>query len=279
MTSSDERRFEERVLEWRVNVEEIVRTPRAILAIGRRGDAEVVLKVLRSPDNEWTSGEMLRAFGGCGTVRLLEDAGGAVLMERLVPGTALADEEMEDDVATRIIAGVIGQLSPGSAPALTSHAVQWCRDLDLVSLDGGIPGDLLEDARATSRDLLLTSTSEGLLHGDLHHENILRDARRGWVAIDPKGVIGEPAFEIGAAMRNPCGRPELFAAPDTIRSRLAIYARMLELQPWRILAWTFVQAILAAAWELEDEGALDIGTGWIALAASIRAMPEFIAGL
>jgi streptomycin 6-kinase len=38
---------------------------------------------------------------------------------------------------------------------------------------------------------------------DLHHYNVLSDSGRGWLAIDPKGLVGEVEYEVGAAIRNP----------------------------------------------------------------------------
>jgi streptomycin 6-kinase len=102
-----------------------------------------------------------------------------------------------------------------------------------------------------------------LLHGDLHHENLLFDYRRGWLAIDPKGVVGELAYEVGAALRNPCQEPGLYAEPNIIEKRVDCFSRMLSLDSGRILAWAFAQAILAAIWELEDDGELQAGVGWI----------------
>ena len=123
-------------------------------------------------------------------------------------------------------------------------------------------------------ELCSSQTSPRLLHGDLHAGNILLDSQRGWVAIDPKGVVGELAYEVGAAIRNPCETPDLFAAPATIVERVDCFARVLRLDRRRILGWAFAQAILSAIWELEDEGAIAAGAGWIALANAVRPMLE-----
>jgi len=96
--------------------------------------------------------------------------------------------------------------------------------------------------------------------GDLHHDNILEDERRGWLAIDPKGVVGETAFETGALLRNPGPDPALWADAKTILRRTAILAERLGLERQRILAWCFAQAALSALWRLED--GLDPTPGW-----------------
>jgi streptomycin 6-kinase len=92
-----------------------------------------------------------------------------------------------------------------------------------------------------------------LLHGDLHHWNILSAKRAPWLAIDPKGVIGELAYETGAWIRNPF--PELLKWPNpgkTLSRRMDQFAMELALDRERILGWSFYQAVLAAWWSYED---------------------------
>jgi streptomycin 6-kinase len=111
-----------------------------------------------------------------------------------------------------------------------------------------------------------------LLHGDLHHYNVIRDAKRGWLAIDPKGLVGELEYEVGAALRNPYERPGLLADPATIERRIRCFETELALDGNRILRWAFAQAVLAAAWDLEDGQRLDDGNAWIALADATHRM-------
>src|SRR5438067_1309862 len=77
---------------------------------------------------------------------------------------------------------------------------------------GRVRGALGGQAEAIFAALLATQVAPVLLHGDLHHENILAAARQPWLAIDPKGVVGEPAYEAGALLRNPL--PWLLEQPD-----------------------------------------------------------------
>jgi streptomycin 6-kinase len=98
-----------------------------------------------------------------------------------------------------------------------------------------------------------SQTSVRLLHGDLHHYNVLLDANRGWLAIDPKGVIGELEYEVGAVLRNPFERPKVFLEPRSIERRLGQFATRLNLNYQRMVAWGFAQAVLSAIWHVEDE--------------------------
>ena len=68
-----------------------------------------------------------------------------------------------------------------------------------------------------------------LLHGDLQHYNVLFDNQRGWTAIDPKGVVGELEYELGALLRNPIELPDVFTNPERIKHRLEILTTALQL--------------------------------------------------
>ena len=99
---------------------------------------------------------------------------------------------------------------------------------------------------------MATSATPVLLHGDLHHDNIIKNGH-DWVVIDPKGVIGEPAFEVAAFIRNPI--PQLLIhdyATSMIDKRIAQFSEHLKLAASRIRDWCFVQAVLAWVWSIED---------------------------
>ena len=88
-----------------------------------------------------------------------------------------------------------------------------------------------------------------MLHGDLHHFNLLRSEAHGWLAIDAKGVVGEPAYETGALLRNPKG--ERLTLP-VLRRRADRLTEALGLDVTRVYGWAYSQAVLSAAWCVED---------------------------
>ena len=208
----------------------------------------------------------LRHFDGRGAVRLLEadlDLG-ALLLERLEPGTplsALANEQT-DERATLYAAAVMRELHrpPPHAHDFPSLA-DWGRGFARMRrrFDGGsgpIPRALADEAGALYRELLDSSSDLVFLHGDLHHDNILRDdARRAWLAIDPQGVVGEPAFEVGAFLRNPL--PRLFGMNrpvEILARRIEVLSRELNLERARVRGWGLANAVLSAWWTIEDHG-------------------------
>jgi streptomycin 6-kinase len=98
-----------------------------------------------------------------------------------------------------------------------------------------------------------------VLHGDLHHENVLDGGVRGWLAIDPKGLIGERGFEYANLFRNPDA--DLALAPGRLARLASIVAETAALERARLLAWVYAYAVLGAAWSLEDGSEDDAAVG------------------
>ena len=217
--------------------------------------------------------DVLEAFGGRGVVRVLERQAEAVLLERLEPGTPLSALVVngEDDEATRILARTILQMRadsvPDGVPAAADLGVSFARYLEAG--DRRLPAPLVRAAGRVYSDLCASQSRVRLLHGDLHHDNVLFDARRGWVAIDPKGVVAEVEYEIGAALRNPVDRPDLFGNPRVFGRRVDCFARELTANRERIKRWAFSTAVLAAIWTIEDRDDQGLRAHWIAFAESI----------
>jgi streptomycin 6-kinase len=252
-------RVEELCRKWSIDAEDAVETEGSLIAFGLRGDQPVVLKVTRQQGDEWRCGEVLKAFDGCGTVNVIDHVEGAVLMERLSPATCLADLSLRgrDREATGIIADVIKRMCrpvPDGEPHSFPTVRDWGRSFEryLASGDQQIQYDLVSRAQVLYYELCESQKNPHLLHGDLHHYNILFDDKRGWVAIDPKGVVGEVEYEIGTSLRNPYERPELITSSDAIASRLLVFSNTLQIDINRTLAWGFSQAVLSAIWSVED---------------------------
>lgn len=120
---------------------------------------------------------------------------------------------------------------------------------------GPFPGVLVKTAETLFAELSGSMAEAVLLHGDLHYANILAAERRPWLALDPKGVVGEPAYEVGALLRNP--RPQLLDESDPGRildRRLDQLAEELGFDRARLLGWSLAQAVLSGWWSFEDHG-------------------------
>ncbi|HEX6384194.1 MAG TPA: aminoglycoside phosphotransferase family protein [Anaerolineae bacterium] len=221
---------------------------------------EIVLKLGVTREELTMEIEALRLYDGRAMCRLVDaDAEqGILLLERLQPGhmlTAVSD----DEEATRIAADVMRRLWRSLPEGHTFPSVsEWADGLARLRAEfGGTTGPfsarLVEMAESLFADLLASSAEPVLLHGDLHHYNILAAEREPWLAIDPKGVSGEPAYEVGALIRNPM--PDIYGWSDLERvlaRRFDILAEMLALDRQRLVAWSVAQQVLSAWWAYED---------------------------
>ena len=269
-------RIEERAHEWRVVVQNTFETESSVIAFGSRDGQPVILKALKQPGDEWRSGEILEAFDGHGVVRVYQYIEGIVLLERLSPGNSLVSMSVNDrdEAATDILADVIQKMSARELPKACATLQDWAKGFERYNASGDdqIPRRLVEEGQRLYIDLSASQRAPKLLHGDLHHYNVLFDARRGWLAIDPKGVIGEIEYESGAVLRNPFERPDLFASRSTIERRLKQLTGRLNLDFERTLAWGFAQAVLSAIWTIEDGFEVDVTNPSLRLANAIRSM-------
>jgi streptomycin 6-kinase len=216
------------------------------------GAETFVLKLLSPSETEEQRGALsLRYFDGHGAVCLLRYDAGAQLME-YAAGDELVTlvERGEDERATHIIAQVITQLH--RVPQDASHD-------GLVPLDrwfGALFAKAAADRQAGSESIYVRSAALSarlladqrdirVLHGDIHHYNI-RQSPRGWLAFDPKGLMGERTYDCANTLCNPV-IPALVHNETRLLTNAAILAEMLTLDPWRVLAFTYAYACLNAS--------------------------------
>jgi streptomycin 6-kinase len=238
----------------------------------------VILKLLsRSEVDEQRGAVALRYFDGHGAVRLLHYDEGAHLME-YAAGDELVTlvEGGEDEKATRIIAQVIKQLH--SVPQNIPHdgLVMLERWFDALfnkaasDRQAGIDSIFVRSASLAKR-LLADPREVRVLHGDIHHRNI-RKAPRGWLAFDPKGLVGERTYDCANTLCNPV-MPELVHNETRLLTNAAILADALALDLSRVLAFTYAYACLNASWWYLRRGtkdAEDIVQWHLAIAAIVE---------
>jgi streptomycin 6-kinase len=269
-------RLNAKAKQWDVDVYRSLETKTSVLGFGRRGSTQVALKVIKQPGDEWDSGRILSAFDGHGAVRIYESEPGAILVEQLEPGTHLVAmvRDGDDDAATKILADLIAQLANHLPPPNTPSVFDWAKGFDryLSSDRKELSRDLVQEARTQYLELAHSQNTNMLLHGDLQHYNVLFDNTRGWLAIDPKGVVGELEYEIGAALRNPVEYPDIFKSKKTIERRVATFCERLEIDDDRVLRWAFAQAVLSEIWRCEDGEAVTATDACLSLAARIHSL-------
>ena len=202
----------------------------------------------------------LTAFDGRGAVRLLraELDRGALLLEAAEPGWRARDlVPGRDGEATSAAVGVMRRLHvpppPGSTmPELVAQANAFDTYASVHGDAGPLPLDFVVRAGALMRELCASATERVVLHGDLHHDNILRAGREPWLAIDPHGIVGDPGYELGALLYNPDPDDRDEALTALVPSRIEQLADELAMPVDRVVAWGFVKAVLSDVWSAES---------------------------
>jgi streptomycin 6-kinase len=230
------------------------------VAPARLPDGTAAVLKVNFPDEESAhEADALAWWAGDGAVGLFasDAARRALLVERCLPGTPLwgvADEDAANDVA----AGVLCRLwrpAPDGAPfrTLAEEAARWARDLPRRWARYGrpVPRRLLDQGVGLCADLAAAPPDAVVCHQDLHGGNVLSAGGDRWLAIDPKPLVGERAFDVASLLRD--RRRALLAAPTplaVVRRRLDLLAGELGLDRARARGWGIIHAL---AWGMADD--------------------------
>lgn len=195
--------------------------------------------------------EALRLYGGLRAVMLLEanPANGWMMLESARPGRVLADTG-SDEEATTIAASVMRDLwrsVPENHPFVSMSefegGVEWLRVCS-ANKASPIPRTLASRAEGLLREFAGSRAEPVLLHGDLHHYNILSAERVPWLAVDPKGVVGDPAYDVGPFLYNRLF--ETGSPASVLRRRVDQMSEELGFERDRIVGAAIPRAVLAA---------------------------------
>jgi streptomycin 6-kinase len=254
--STSDATFQYYIDRWRLTPEGnpiVTRTSR-LLPVRWHGVA-AMMKVAVEPEEE-LGNELMAWWDGQGVPVVLAREGKAILLERAQDEGSLADlvRDGHDDEATCIICGVVAKLHlPKSQPVPNLVPLsEWFEELAPA---GQTYGGILSLSAATAHELLAAPREVSVLHGDIHHDNILHFGGRGWLAIDPKGLIGERAFEYANLFCNP--DHETATDPAHFGRRVELVTETARLNRNRLLRWILAWSGLSAAWKINDHIAPD----------------------
>jgi len=211
--------------------------------------SEAVLKIGFPHHEARFESDALRFLNGDGAVRLLQvsEDGFSLLMERCVLGTDLwsQGDEAADDVACELLPR-LWRVPVPERPfvSLSDFTAAWWEDLPRITTLGSYDKALVEQAVVRGRELAATQTRTVVLHGDFHPGNVLAAQREPWLVIDPKPLVGEPAYDLAQWLYNRYEAALLTGDPvSAVRKQIDRFAAKLDLEPARIAGWTFVKAL------------------------------------
>ncbi|OED39967.1 hypothetical protein AB833_13195 [Chromatiales bacterium (ex Bugula neritina AB1)] len=257
------------VEQWQLKVErQIASTATSdVFLVSQRDNQPAVLKVLTSTgkSDEINASIILEWYQGHGSVNLIHHNADALLIE-YAEGRSLADMVFagRDNEATAIACNIVKKLHSGRAVSLASRLPALDqRFSDLFTAAEKSKNALVREAAQVATALLETTRREVPLHGDLHHHNIIH-SNRGWLTIDPKGLTGDPAYEVSNLFANPLNAHTLCTQPERTRHLLDICTSILGYEKERIARFAFVHNVLATIWagtvDEPDQTSLEVAT-------------------
>jgi len=217
----------------------------------RQAGAPAMLKVSHAPE-EIRGGALMAWWAGEGAARVLAREGDALLLERAMGAGSLAEMARtgRDDEACGILCAAGRALHaprPNPRPDTLVPLEPWFRQLwPTAEAQGG----LFAKSATAARALLDAPREVSVLHGDLHHGNVLDFGPRGWLAIDPKGLWGDRGYDHANLLCNP--DVETATAPGALARRVAVVSRAADIEPRRLLSWLLAYCGLSASWTLGD---------------------------
>ncbi|WP_271893700.1 aminoglycoside phosphotransferase family protein [Candidatus Phyllobacterium onerii] len=272
--------------EWEVSSPKLfTETPTSrIIMVRLENGEQAVIKQLTPVgiQEELRGAHYLDWHGGNGCVRLLALQDNNLLLEYGGKRTLLDHlNENGDEAATSIYVDVMTRLiaKPYEAAENPHDFVQLREQYSSLFKKAeadrkkGIDSLFVEVAPIADR-LLSDHSHTQLLHGDIHHENILH-SKRGWLVIDPKGLIGDPMYDTANMFYNPLDRDDLRQSESRIAKMAQTFSLAFGRDIKTILGFGMTHAGLSASWHDEDEN-FDESKRSLGVAEAIRRVLQTI---
>jgi streptomycin 6-kinase len=251
----------------------LAQTPRANLWRVQMSDGrDAVLKRLTAQgaaSDEARAADVLAQWAGNGAAQIYQTYrappcesghGGICFVMEWLDGPSLGDvaRDGNDTEATAQLAQVACTLSRPAVegfPDLSTNGADLAR-MDIAKIPDTYRANFMR-AKTCWQELLSSTTHKRLLHGDLHHDNVLKGSRglkseQSWCAIDPRGLNGDPAYEFANAFRNPVGMKGKAADPARMQHMADVFAQTSGLERTRILQFAFAHCALSLSWSLKN---------------------------
>ncbi|WP_025126304.1 aminoglycoside phosphotransferase family protein [Pseudomonas sp. PH1b] len=244
--------FETYIDRWRLlpDGEPIVTPGSRLLPVRLADQAPAMLKIALD-ENEQAGNRLMAWWAGQGAARVYAQADQALLMERAMGSGSLMGMALEGrhDEVSQIVCAKLARLhAPREQPLPQLLGLDlWFEDLRQVAR---VEGGILLECLAMAEQLLAAPEDVVVLHGDVHHDNVLDFGARGWQVIDPKRVYGERGFDFANLIAN----PDLPSATDPARfsRQVQVIGQCAGLEPRRLVQWVLAFSGLSAAWFVQD---------------------------
>jgi streptomycin 6-kinase len=237
----------------------IAETPTSwVHRVEQNGRNPAVLKQLKpeAGDEEQRGTALLAWYGGEGAATVFDSLGGVIFMEWLDGPTlgdaARAGRDEEAAIAIATLVKTLHGAREADPPPLLPLRQRYRALFEMqASRWPAMYKDILARAVGIAHQLFDKPAASLPLHGDLHHDNII-SSPRGWLAIDPKGLLGDPVYEVANSFLNPLDADHLVSDPKRIARLSEIYEARLGFHRKRVLGYAATHAALSACWDIAD---------------------------
>jgi streptomycin 6-kinase len=219
----------------------------AVVKIGFPGEKTTTVNEIR----------MLEFLDGRGVCRLLrfDESRSALLLEKMSPGENLKEICGKNDAAKAVGIAIKAMRGFWREPPETSEfprLEQWFEGLQIAEKINFAP-EHVKKARRFFDELNSSTKAKTLLHGDFHHENILSAEREKFLAIDPKGIVGDIGYDLSVFMINHAhwlkSEPDL---PEKLDGAIRAFSEAFAVEPQNLRKWIFAHSVLSAWWTFEE---------------------------
>lgn len=223
-----------------------------IYIVQQSSGEKAALKILcgRGIEGEKYGAMTLNYFNGNGAVQCINYDDEAHLLE-YIDGEMLRNivDSGNDDEATEIISHLVRRLHKKrktKKPQLISLKSHF-KELHEMALNNLVDPHYLTMSNMVNKLIENTKTTT-ILHGDIHHENILHSSQKGWIAIDPRGIHGDPHYEVANCFNNPPRCDDLIKNPERAEHMADIFSEILGYDRNRLLKYAVAHMALSASW-------------------------------
>jgi streptomycin 6-kinase len=259
-----------------------------VAPVSRADGSPAVLKVTWPHPEAVQEPAALRYWAGRGAIRVLEDdrATWTMLLEACRPGTPLRDAGLPVERGLEIGANLLNalwgegaRLPPGhDFDSMAETCDRWAdvaagraRRHGKVLAGLGVDPGVLDLGIQLLRSLPRSADRQVLVHGDFNPGNLLAAERSPFLAIDPKPLVGDPAYDpwqLVAQLGWPFRRED---AASLVWERIRRLADLLDLAPERIAAWGVARDVEGGLWAT-SAGDPETGAKWIRSATLVAPL-------
>jgi len=253
--------LQEYITKWSLsNLDLIDKTPTSHIYRAKQKNQSCVLKIYTEAGREFESNGpiFLQACKSSKAVVDVIDFDKNACLLDYIDGHELLTlvHDGKDNEATKIIAQTLQKIHTTPIPKNYNFKTTNQQFKALIEHPTDAP-DIIHRGKNFLQSLKFNSKEICLLHGDTHHKNIMHQSQKGWIMLDPQGLVGDRAYDCANTLHNPHKMPELTEDKNRLLRQAHILGNGLNINPQRIIDYAYIHGCLSSCWTKMDDGHYD----------------------